>query len=562
MGDKIPLKSKAAIYIRVSTQMQVDKDSLQVQKRELIAYADYILGIKEYEVFDDPGYSGKNTDRPKFQEMMKRLRTGEFSHLLVWKIDRISRNLLDFSAMYKELQQIGVTFVSKNEQFDTSSAIGEAMLKIILVFAELERNMTSERVTAVMISRAKEGKWNGGRIPFGYDWNKETKTVSINQKEAKVVQLLYDLFDEKRNLKEVANALNDRGLRTKSGAKWSPVTVHVVLTNIWYTGTYLYNRCAETNHQKVKDPSEWEFVPNHHQPLISQEDFERHAKILSMNRRGGHKVGDTYDTRFTHIFAGLVICGNCGANVTSNRGKPLVSGWIPTTYGCANRRKHGDKCPNVYRSEVYFSSFMLPLISAIVTSKSIVTESTTEAALEKYILKHMEHPVKHITGLRRLLDLLKANDKAMEYFYPLPSELKDGHELADGYRDQIRKLKTSMQRLQSLYLHGDNAISEADYISERGQLMKDITIVEHKLAEIATDDEESDEEFVLKASEFVMIDRLLSYKKGSSGKLVSTIDPRVPKHFFNTIITRIVLTSGNITKIEFKNGVAIEFSYE
>ena len=156
---------KAAIYIRVSTHWQVDKDSLQVQQRELIAYCQLVLGINDYVVFEDAGYSAKNTDRPDFQKMMARIRSGEFSHVLVWKIDRVSRNLLDFASMYAELQNLGVIFISKNEQFDTSTAIGEAMLKIILVFAELERNMTSERVTAVMLSRANNGKWNGGRGP-------------------------------------------------------------------------------------------------------------------------------------------------------------------------------------------------------------------------------------------------------------------------------------------------------------------------------------------------------------------------------------------------------------
>lgn len=133
--------------------MQIDKDSLPLQKNDLINYAKYALNISEYEIFEDAGYSAKNTDRPRYQQMMARLRTGEFSHLIVWKIDRISRNLLDFAAMYDELKRLGVVFVSKNEQFDTSTAIGEAMLKIILIFAELERKMTSERVTAVMLSR-------------------------------------------------------------------------------------------------------------------------------------------------------------------------------------------------------------------------------------------------------------------------------------------------------------------------------------------------------------------------------------------------------------------------
>ena len=187
---------KVAIYVRVSTVWQIDKDSLQVQKRELSAYCEMVLGIKDYVIFEDPGYSAKNTDRPAYQQMMDRLRTGEFSHILVWKIDRISRNLLDFATMYAELKQLGVTFVSKNEQFDTSSAIGEAMLKIILIFAELERNMTSERVTAVMLSRATNGQWNGGRVPYGYDWSKEQKTFTINSVEGKIVKMIYNMYED------------------------------------------------------------------------------------------------------------------------------------------------------------------------------------------------------------------------------------------------------------------------------------------------------------------------------------------------------------------------------
>lgn len=117
-------KQKAALYVRVSTHWQIDKDSLPLQKDDLINYSKYALNISEYEIFEDAGYSAKNTDRPAYQQMMSRLRTGEFSHLVVWKIDRISRNLLDFATMYDELKRLGVVFVSKNEQFDTSTAIG------------------------------------------------------------------------------------------------------------------------------------------------------------------------------------------------------------------------------------------------------------------------------------------------------------------------------------------------------------------------------------------------------------------------------------------------------
>ena len=125
-----------ALYTRVSTGYQIDKDSLPFQKKELSAYCKHILHAEKTELFEDAGKSGKNTDRPAFLRMMKKIRAGEISHVVVYKIDRISRNLVDFSVMYDEFKKYRVTFISLNEQFDTSSAIGEAVLKIILVFAE------------------------------------------------------------------------------------------------------------------------------------------------------------------------------------------------------------------------------------------------------------------------------------------------------------------------------------------------------------------------------------------------------------------------------------------
>ena len=92
-------KNRVAIYVRVSTLYQADKDSLPMQKQDLISYAKLMLNTDDFVIFEDAGYSGKNTDRPKFQEMMFQVRTGAFTHLLVWKIDRISRNLLDFSLL-------------------------------------------------------------------------------------------------------------------------------------------------------------------------------------------------------------------------------------------------------------------------------------------------------------------------------------------------------------------------------------------------------------------------------------------------------------------------------
>ena len=276
---------KVAIYIRVSTMHQIDKDSLPMQRKDLIAYAELILGISEYEIFEDAGYSGKNTDRPAFQDMMYRIRNGEFSHVLVWKIDRISRNLLDFAEMYEELQELRVVFVSKNEQFDTSTAIGEAMLKIILVFAELERNMTSERVTAAMISRASNGQWNGGRIPFGYDYDPESGEFSIREDEAQVCRILKDDYMENKSLTHTSRLLNERGYRTRAGVEWSPTAVWIIASSPFYAGIYRYNRYKGTDHRTENPEDEWVMVPNHHPAIFTVEEYEVMASMLKDNSR-------------------------------------------------------------------------------------------------------------------------------------------------------------------------------------------------------------------------------------------------------------------------------------
>ncbi|WP_339233305.1 recombinase family protein [Oceanobacillus sp. FSL W7-1281] len=259
---------KVAIYVRVSTVHQIDKDSLPFQRQELINYAKYALNIDDYELFEDPGYSAKNTKRPKYQQMMARVRRREFSHILVFKIDRISRNLKDFTEMYEEIQNYKVTFVSKNEQFDTSTPMGEAMLKIILVFAELERKITAERVFAIMLNRAENGLWNGTSVPIGYVHPKGIPFPIIDKKEAKVVQYIFDLYEKLHSVVKVAKQLNLEKIRTKKGAEWTGKTVRDILRNSFYIGTYMYNVRKGT---RKKDKKEWVIKENNHEAIITKE---------------------------------------------------------------------------------------------------------------------------------------------------------------------------------------------------------------------------------------------------------------------------------------------------
>lgn len=237
-------------------------------------------------MFEDAGYSVKNTDRSDYQKMMSRVRSGEFTHILVWKLDRISRNLLDFAVMYDELKKLGVTFVSKNEQFDTSSAMGEAMLKIILVFAELERKMTAERVTAVMVARVGNGQWNGGRVPYGYSRDGVTETFSIVEVEANVVLRMYDMYEERHSLLYVAKTLNVAGIHPRSGKEWSPTAVSIILKSMFYTGAYRYNyfdMSKRGSRQDIKPESEW--VIDIANLIKAKESFEKTTSPETLQKK-------------------------------------------------------------------------------------------------------------------------------------------------------------------------------------------------------------------------------------------------------------------------------------
>ena len=559
---------KVAIYIRVSTHYQIDKDSLQVQRRELIAYAQMVLGIQDYVIFEDPGYSAKNTDRPDYQKMMDRLRTGEFSHLLVWKIDRISRNLLDFANMYQELKNLGVTFVSKNEQFDTSSAIGEAMLKIILIFAELERNITSERVTAVMLSRAENGQWNGGRIPYGYDFDKKEKVFSLNPVENKVYNLILDLYEQYQSVLYVTRYLNDHGFRTRSGKEWTTTAAYKILTNVFYTGDYLYNVHKGGKGIDKRSDAEWVRIENHHVPSISYERFDRIQFVLKRNKRGGVPEGETYIKKNIHVFGGLISCGKCGSNMSATLDKRRADGWRPSMYGCSKRRNNDSKCRNKYVSDVVLGPFIFNYIANIIRSKESINVKTSLDALEKKLLRGAAfYDVEAIApeGLRQLLDLMQSGSTGMEYRPPRVLE-KSGNSVSEKEVLQTRKRKheIALNRLKTLYLYGDSEMAEKDFIIEQKRIMDQINEIDEALRSMKDDDDGplADDEFIEKASYFIMVQKLLDDRTVDYEKYIRRIDPMVPRAFLRSVISRIFVEDGRVSSIEFKNGMVHTFSYK
>lgn len=506
---------KAALYIRVSTHHQIDKDSLPFQRSELINYAKYALGITNYEIFEDAGYSGKNTDRPKFQEMMGKIKKREFTHLLVWKIDRISRNLLDFCAMYDEIKGYGVTFVSKNEQFDTSSAMGEAMLKIILVFAELERKLTAERVTSIMLNRAEKGLWNGANVPIGYKYDEVKKFPQIDSKEAKTVKYIYDTYQECESTSEVTNLLNNNNIPTKRGGLWTSKTVGDIIRNPFYKGTYRYNYRESARGSKKKE-NEWIIIEDNHEGIISKEQWELCNNIMDKNakRNNAHHRKNSH----THVFAGLLECKSCGRAYLAHSDRPRKDGWRPSTYRCTGRRDFHD-CDSSMTGDVKISDFIINYLA-------------------KYIRKNNGDQ-----------EVLSNNTKIKK---PSNTNL--------SYEKEKEKYKRALSRLEDLYLFDDESMSEKDYIIKKKKIEDKLKEIDKEIKNSKTTTSNEIDLSILN-SDVILKNEILNSEYINYKELDMLVDRKVLKQFVNSLVEKIIINhDGTVKSIKLKNGYMSTFS--
>lgn len=230
--------AKIAIYARKSVFRE---DSISIESQ--IELCKYETRGEDFLVYKDNGYSGKNTDRPDFQKMIEDIKSGIISKVIVYKLDRVSRSVLDFSELMDLFQKYNVDFVSATERFDTSSPMGRAMLNICIVFAQLERETIQQRVTDAYASRSKKGLYMGGKIPYGYkkvptviDGVKTSMYVQ-NDEEAKDVRFIYALYSEPyATLGDVLRKMKGEGvINNKRGKIWSTARLSELMRNPIYT---------------------------------------------------------------------------------------------------------------------------------------------------------------------------------------------------------------------------------------------------------------------------------------------------------------------------------------
>lgn len=555
--EKNSAPKRVAIYIRVSTSMQADKDSLPMQRKDLISYSELILGIPDYEIFEDAGYTGKNTDRPAYQDMLERIRGHEFSHLLVWKIDRISRNLIDFSEMYTELKRLRVVFVSKYEQFDTSTAMGEAMLKIILVFAELERNMTAERVTATMISRASQGLWNGGRIPYGYDYDFDTSEFSIIDEEAAVCRFLAEDYLRYKSLSHAAMNANNKGFLTRSGIEWSASTVWIILQSPFYAGIYRYNHYHGTKERTVNDRKEWVMVENHHPAIFTKEEHERMLAIMEENRTTQNTENQHNFRKYVHVFSQICYCGKCGSRMFAMPSRVHSDGYRTSLYIC-RIKKRTRACDNPSVIDIVIGDFVVNYIVNIIKAKKNIRNIDINS-LQSVLLEG-----------KAFKDVLSINETGLNELYKLLRKYKGGSDLFEKPKSsrnpnitallkEKEKQQRALKRLQDVFLYADKAMPEKDYIIQRQEIIDKLNEIDSKLKD---NPELSDDDFISKASHLLINKRLQNSEYIDYKELASSTSPDVLQQYIRSIVDHIQITDKQVTGITFKNGITHRFTYK
>lgn len=279
MGNK-----KTALYIRVSTDAQYeDGYSVEAQKKKLQQWCK-LKDIDNYEFYIDGGWSGSNLNRPSITKLQQDIIDGEVDTVVVYKLDRLSRSQKDTIHLLEDVfNPNNVNFVSLNENFDTTSPYGKAMIGILSVFAQLERENIRERTRMGMYERVKSGLWRGGGgVPYGYDYDKSLNVLVPNE-NAENVRQIYDLYLQGYSTTQLAKMFN----------LCSDRLVTNILDRVTYTGKMSYKG---------------EIIDGKHEPIISEETWEQ-AQKERKKRSTKNAVTASY------LFTGLIYCGKCGAKM-------------------------------------------------------------------------------------------------------------------------------------------------------------------------------------------------------------------------------------------------------
>jgi site-specific DNA recombinase len=438
MNNKLYQEKKriyCAIYTRKSTSEGLDQDftSLDAQRE---AAESYIASQRNEgwlalpERYDDGGYTGANLERPALQKLLSDIKDGRVDCIVVYKVDRLSRSLLDFTQLLEVFEKNNVTFVSVTQNFNTNSSMGRLTLNILLSFAQFEREIISERTRDKMAAGRKKGKWLGGRPVLGYDLDRENHRLIVNKKEAETVKEIFGLYIKECSLLSVAIILNDKGCKTKkfvtkSGKvlgeeKFKNTYIQHIIKNVVYIGKVKY--MGQLYHGL-------------HEPIVGEDIFAKAQEILANNRVERQSSKNTKSIGLLNHLLRCKACNSIMFHTYSAKGN-----YKYRYYVCMNAQKRGySNCPT---RSVNAQAIEDAVIDAL---RKIACDSKVQEQSIKLLRESLQEEIEH----------LKEEQKIM------------GNEVQD-LSTRIKDLKESLEHEK-----GDQNLSEIEVNNFKGKLSND-----------------------------------------------------------------------------------------
>lgn len=334
------------MYALYARQSREKKDSISIESQFNFCLKEVPEGV-EYKKYRDKGWSGKNLERPEFQKIIKDIKKGMVDKVVVYRLDRMSRSLLDFAELMDIFNEYNVDFISATEKFDTSTPIGKAMLSIIMVFAELERETIQQRITDNYYERGKKGMNLGGNVPYGFELKpttiegNRTKMYSPLPELSHVVELFNRYSNQGVSLKSLAYYLNENDVKTTFGNAWDSAKISRLLKNPAYVkadvdiynyfksmgcvfhneiteyvgenGLYVYGNNVSTS-TKFQNLEGYHVTIAPHKGVIDSKTWLKCQYKLSKNKQ----IKNTGKSKYSWL-SGLTKCKKCGYAMNINK---------------------------------------------------------------------------------------------------------------------------------------------------------------------------------------------------------------------------------------------------
>ncbi len=374
--NKKERKLRCAIYTRKSTSegLEAEITSLDVQRQAGEAYIQSQAQegwVCLPERYDDGGFTGGNMERPALKRLLADVEAGEIDCVVVYKIDRLSRSLLDFARIAQILEEQDVSFVAVTQQFSSATSMGRLMMNVLLSFAQFERDLASERTRDKIAAARRKGKWAGGHPVLGYDIDPQRFKLVVNGDETERVREIFQLYLEHQALVPTVRVLNEHGWTTKhwttrkgkerGGRPFDKNRLHKLLTNVVYLGEVKY-----------KD----EVHEGEHDGIIAPEVWQRVQQILVRNgRTGGAAVRNKYGA----LLKGILHCAPCGCSMghtySSKNGTKRYRYYV-----CLGAQKRGwHTCPSKSIPAEEIEHLVIEQIRAIGRDPSLIAATIRQA---------------------------------------------------------------------------------------------------------------------------------------------------------------------------------------